>query len=148
MTAWRRCSSTAPRRWWTTCTGPSPASGRFNPHEDVLELRASAGLYTHLDGPHSRVPVGKYKIGLIAQERKPHLTNAVVGDPRVGDQEWARRVPADLVVFGMVEEIEVFPAELESHPFIDREALEYAEVEVHTVGQSERVSPYVPKVSP
>jgi signal transduction histidine kinase/CheY-like chemotaxis protein len=37
------------------------------------------------------VPVGKLKIGLIAQERKPHLTNAVVGDPRVPDQEWARR---------------------------------------------------------
>jgi PAS domain S-box-containing protein len=63
----------------------------LNPQDDVLELRASAGQYTHLDGPHSRVPVGKYKIGLIAQERKPHLTNAVVGDPRVGDQEWARR---------------------------------------------------------
>jgi PAS domain S-box-containing protein len=58
---------------------------------DVLELQASAGLYTHLDGPHGRVPVGKFKIGMIAQERKPHLTNQVVGDPRVGDQEWARR---------------------------------------------------------
>ena len=58
---------------------------------DVLELRASAGLYTHLDGAHGRVPVGKFKIGLIAAERKAHLTNSVVGDPRVGDQEWARR---------------------------------------------------------
>ena len=58
---------------------------------NVLELQASAGLYTHLNGPHGRVPVGKFKIGLIAQERRPHLTNAVVGDPRVGDQEWARR---------------------------------------------------------
>lgn len=58
---------------------------------DVLELQASAGMYTHLDGPHGRVPVGKFKIGLIAAERRPHLTNAVVGDPRVGDQEWARR---------------------------------------------------------
>lgn len=57
----------------------------------VLELQASAGLYTHLDGPHSRVPVGKFKIGLIAEERRPHLTNSVVGDPRVGDQEWAER---------------------------------------------------------
>ena len=63
----------------------------LNPHDDVLELRASAGMYTHLDGPHSRVPVGKYKIGLIAQERRPHLTNAVVGDARVSDQEWAMR---------------------------------------------------------
>jgi PAS domain S-box-containing protein len=57
----------------------------------VLELQASAGLYTHIDGPHSRVPVGRYKIGLIAQERKPHLTNAVQDDPRVHDREWARR---------------------------------------------------------
>jgi PAS domain S-box-containing protein len=58
---------------------------------NVLELRASAGLYTHLDGPHSRVPVGRYKIGMIAVERRPHLSNAVIGDPQVGDQEWAAR---------------------------------------------------------
>jgi PAS domain S-box-containing protein len=57
----------------------------------VLELRASAGLYTHLDGPHSRVPIGRYKIGLIAAERKPHLTNDVSNDARVSDQDWARR---------------------------------------------------------
>ena len=63
----------------------------LNPQADMLELQASAGMYTHLDGPHSRVPVGQFKIGLIAQERRPHLTNAVIGDPRVGDQEWARR---------------------------------------------------------
>jgi PAS domain S-box-containing protein len=58
---------------------------------DVLELQASAGMYTHTNGAHGRVPVGKFKIGLIAAEREPHLTNAVVGDPRVGDQEWAKR---------------------------------------------------------
>jgi PAS domain S-box-containing protein len=58
---------------------------------DVLELQASAGMYTHLDGRHARVPVGRFKIGLIAEERRPHLTNTVVGDPRVSDQEWARR---------------------------------------------------------
>ena len=59
--------------------------------EGVLVLRASAGKYTHLDGPHGRVPVGQFKIGLIALERRPHLTNAVVGDPRVSDQAWAAR---------------------------------------------------------
>jgi len=58
---------------------------------DVLELRASAGMYTHTDGPHARIPVGKFKIGLIAQERRPHLTNAVIGDPRVPSQDWAVR---------------------------------------------------------
>ncbi|MET0621423.1 MAG: PAS domain S-box protein [Pyrinomonadaceae bacterium] len=62
----------------------------IEPGSDVLELRASAGMYTHLDGEHGRVPVGSFKIGLIAAERRPHLTNSVVGDPRVGDQEWAK----------------------------------------------------------
>ncbi|PLS75666.1 MAG: hypothetical protein CYG61_06175 [Actinobacteria bacterium] len=47
--------------------------------------------YTHLDGPHRGVQVGELKIGLIAAQRRPHLTNSVLGDPRVSDQEWARR---------------------------------------------------------
>ncbi|MDP8924081.1 MAG: GAF domain-containing protein [Chloroflexota bacterium] len=57
----------------------------------TLVLRASAGLYTHLDGRHGRVPLGCYRIGQIAEWRRPHLTNAVLGDPGIGDQEWARR---------------------------------------------------------
>jgi PAS domain S-box-containing protein len=56
-----------------------------------LELQASAGMYTHLDGPHSRIQMGQHKIGLIAQQRKPHLTNEAQNDPRVSDKEWARR---------------------------------------------------------
>jgi len=63
----------------------------LNEAENVLELQSSAGMYTHIDGAHSRAPVGILKIGLIASERRPHLTNSVIGDPRVGDQEWARR---------------------------------------------------------
>jgi PAS domain S-box-containing protein len=63
----------------------------LNEAEQMLELRASAGLYTHTNGAHGHVPVGQFKIGKIAQERRPHLTNHVVGDPRVGDQAWAQR---------------------------------------------------------
>ena len=63
----------------------------LNEREGVLELQASAGLYTHLNGPHGKVPLGQFKIGRIAQNRKPHLTNTVIGDPEVNDQEWARR---------------------------------------------------------
>ncbi len=62
----------------------------LNEREGVLELQASAGLYTHLNGPHGRVPVGQFKIGRIARDRKPHLTNSVIGDPEVSDQDWAR----------------------------------------------------------
>ena len=56
---------------------------------NTLELQASAGLYTHLDGDHSQVPIGQFKIGLIAQEHLPHLTNDVLNDPRVGNKAWA-----------------------------------------------------------
>ncbi|MFN2398570.1 MAG: CHASE3 domain-containing protein, partial [Gemmatimonadaceae bacterium] len=63
----------------------------MNEKDQILELQASAGLYTHLDGPHGRVPVGSLKIGNIAAEKKPHLTNNVLDDPRVSDHEWARR---------------------------------------------------------
>ncbi|HEX7200188.1 MAG TPA: PAS domain S-box protein, partial [Dongiaceae bacterium] len=61
------------------------------PGKDVLELEASAGMYTHLDGPHARIPVGQLKIGQIAQERRPLLTNEVAHDPRISDPDWARR---------------------------------------------------------
>ncbi len=57
----------------------------------MLELQASAGMYTHLDGPHSRIPMGKFKIGMIAQGREPHLTNDVLSDPRISDRTWAKR---------------------------------------------------------
>jgi PAS domain S-box-containing protein len=63
----------------------------LNEGDEMLELQASAGIYPHRDGPHSRVPVGKFKIGKIAQEHRPHLTNTVVGDPDIDDQEWAER---------------------------------------------------------
>jgi PAS domain S-box-containing protein len=63
----------------------------LNEAAQMLELEASAGCYTHLDGPHSRVRVGQYKIGRIAQEKKPHLTNDVQTDTWVSDREWAKR---------------------------------------------------------
>ena len=62
----------------------------LNTKESLLELQASAGLYTHLNGKHSRIAVGEYKIGLIAKERWPHLTNDLVNDPRISDPDWAR----------------------------------------------------------
>jgi PAS domain S-box-containing protein len=57
----------------------------------MLALRASAGRYTHLDGPHGRVQVGSLKIGRIAADRRPHLTNDVRRDPQISDPAWAQR---------------------------------------------------------
>jgi PAS domain S-box-containing protein len=61
------------------------------PDEPVLALKASAGLYTHLNGAHARVPIGQFKIGRIARDQKPHLTNTVPDDPNISDPQWARR---------------------------------------------------------
>jgi PAS domain S-box-containing protein len=61
------------------------------PGSDVLELQASAGMYTHLDGAHARIPIGQLKIGRIAQDRRPVLTNDVQADPCISDPDWARR---------------------------------------------------------
>ncbi len=59
--------------------------------QKVLELQASGGMYTHINGGHARVPMGSFKIGRIAQDRRPHLSNEVIGDPEVSDQAWAQR---------------------------------------------------------
>ncbi len=59
--------------------------------DNVLQLYVSKGQYTHLDGPHSHIPVGHLKVGRIAEERRPYLSNSVVGDPNISDQDWARR---------------------------------------------------------
>jgi len=63
----------------------------LNKDQNVLELQASAGMYTHLNGAHARVPVGQFDIGRIAQEGQPHWTNNVLGDSWVTDPEWAKR---------------------------------------------------------
>lgn len=62
-----------------------------SPDGTTLELQASAGLYTHLDGRHSRIRMGEHKIGLIAREGRAHLTNDAQNDPRIHDKEWAAR---------------------------------------------------------
>src|SRR5262244_516803 len=62
----------------------------LNKDETMLELQASAGMYTRLDRSYSRIPVGDLKVGLIAREKKAHLTNDVMNDPRVNDKDWAK----------------------------------------------------------
>jgi two-component system, cell cycle sensor histidine kinase and response regulator CckA len=56
-----------------------------------LKMQASAGMQTFEDGPHAIPTVGAFKIGLIAKEREPYITNDVQNDPHIGDKEWAKR---------------------------------------------------------
>ncbi len=63
----------------------------LNAEEDVLELQVSAGMYTHTDGHHGHIPVGTHKVGLIAKERVPQMTNDLATDPGVSDREWVKK---------------------------------------------------------
>ena len=59
--------------------------------ENVLQLQASAGLHTQIDGPDSRVPLGCFVIGRIGAERRPYMTNDVLNERHIGNLEWAQR---------------------------------------------------------
>ena len=59
--------------------------------DNVLEMQASAGLYTHTDGLRSRIPLGQYKIGRIAQDGQLRFSQNVRAESDVDDQEWVRR---------------------------------------------------------
>jgi two-component system, sensor histidine kinase and response regulator len=63
----------------------------LDPADDVLIMHGSAGLYTHTDGGHGRVPVGHLKIGHIAEAGKPHITGDLLNDPLLGQKEWAKK---------------------------------------------------------
>jgi GAF domain-containing protein len=64
---------------------------RHDEAQRMLLLEASAGLYTNLRGSHSRVPVGRLKIGAMVIDRLPRLTNRVLEEDWVTDKDWARR---------------------------------------------------------
>ena len=57
---------------------------------ETLELQASSGLHTAIDGAHSHLSLKNYphKVGIIARERRPFLTNEVAGNPQFHNQDW------------------------------------------------------------
>ena len=59
------------------------------PNQTSLRLVASSGLYTHLDGSFAQVPMGAYKVGKIAQNRVPFLSNQLAEEAWVKDRQWA-----------------------------------------------------------
>jgi signal transduction histidine kinase/integral membrane sensor domain MASE1/ActR/RegA family two-component response regulator len=56
----------------------------------TLELEASAGTSTAIDGGKARIPVASFGIDRMVQERAPYFTNDVPNDDRVSSQ-WAQQ---------------------------------------------------------
>ncbi|MGB3202161.1 MAG: LuxR C-terminal-related transcriptional regulator [Nodosilinea sp.] len=60
-----------------------------DPDATMLRLVASSGLYTHINGSFAQVPMGAYKVGKIAQNRVPFLSNRLAEEAWVKDRDWA-----------------------------------------------------------
>jgi len=75
-----QCNAALARIWLTDESG------------EYLILRASAGLTTRVDGSRARISIADYpfKLGIIARERKPLITNQVQQEPYF-DRAWAQR---------------------------------------------------------
>ncbi len=63
----------------------------LNEREGMLELQSSAGIYTHIDGPHCLIPVGTLKVGKIARDRMPAVCHNPLADPDILDKDWLSR---------------------------------------------------------
>ena len=89
---------------------------------EILEMQAGAGIHTHTDGMRSRIPLGQYKIGRIAQEARLRFSNQVSVEPDVDDQEWVKQhglvsfVGHPLVVEGRVVGVMAFFSRTKLNP--------------------------------
>src|SRR6267378_1875770 len=80
----RSCADAMARNLEAPCAGIWLAEGQ------VLVLRARGGQ-CGFSPRHERVPMGAHRVGLIAQERRPHLINQLQYDPLGTDAGWAGR---------------------------------------------------------
>jgi GAF domain-containing protein len=65
----------------------------FDPKENVLHLRSSAGLSRRTTtSSRARIDLSRYryKVGVVARTREPFVSNSIVGDGDF-DQRWVRR---------------------------------------------------------
>jgi PAS domain S-box-containing protein len=109
----------------------------LNDRQGTLELQSAAGLSTPLDGAHACVPVGKLRVGRIAQERKPLLTNEILNDHRTSHSELEEQ-PGMVSFAGyplLVEGRLVGVLELSARKFLAQDTLEALEVVADGIAQ-------------
>jgi PAS domain S-box-containing protein len=63
----------------------------LNAADNMLELQASSGIYSHINGHHGRIPVGTMKVGKVAQLRAPQISENLLADPDILDKDWVVR---------------------------------------------------------
>ena len=58
--------------------------------EKCLHLKASAGMYTNLNGEYRRVPLGEEPSGRIAIEKEPIFFEDLINDNQFPNKEWIK----------------------------------------------------------
>jgi PAS domain S-box-containing protein len=109
----------------------------LNAREQTLELQACAGICNLLEGEPDRVPVGKFRTGRIAEERRPHLTNEIVDDNPASHPEWGKP-PGMISLAGyplLVEGRLVGVLEMFARKFLGQDTLEALEVVADVIAQ-------------
>lgn len=64
-------------------------AGICNNREQCLHLKVTVGMYAK-DDEYLRVPLGSLKVGWIAENRKPFMTNDLATDTQIHHHEWLR----------------------------------------------------------
>jgi len=64
-------------------------AGICNNREQCLHLKVTVGMYAK-DDEYLRVPLGSLKVGWIAENRKPFMTNDLATDTQIHHYEWLR----------------------------------------------------------
>lgn len=101
-----------------------------NPERTALRLVASSGLYTRLDGSFARVPMGAFKVGKIAQNCIPFLSNRLADEDWVKDREWAiaNKIQGFAGLPLMVKDEAIGVLAVFSHPAMAPEFLEVLQI--------------------
>lgn len=63
----------------------------LEPGSSSLALEANSGMDARIDGMTARIPVGRFKVGRIAQSREPILINSSSKPSATGPYRWANR---------------------------------------------------------
>ncbi len=71
--------------------GSATSIWTYDWRDDMLDLRGRGGELANGLSKAARVPVGRYRVGQVAAERRPHLFNLAEESPRSDDSEWGSR---------------------------------------------------------
>ena len=63
----------------------------FRANLNLLELQAYGGIAPDAEVPDSQIPLGSTRIGIVAQQRRPFISNSVAAESSLCDPKWVHK---------------------------------------------------------